>query len=89
MALASPSTRPLLALASTSLPTGGTYVNTVALRRGVPAWTPDGRTILIAERGSDEPGYNGDPDRAIDRVATESFNASAQQMVLGDRAGRA
>jgi gamma-glutamyltranspeptidase/glutathione hydrolase len=63
-------------------PTGGTYVNTVALRRGVPSWSPDGRTILIAERGADEPGYNGDPDRAIDRAATESFSQSAQQIVI-------
>lgn len=63
-------------------PTGGTYVNTVTLRRGVPAWSPDGKTILIAERGSDEPGYNGDPDRAIDRVATESFMPSNQQVVI-------
>ena len=70
-------------------PTGGTYVNTVALRRGVPAWAPDGRTLIIAERGSDEPGYNGDPDRAIDRVATESFDASAQQLVSGECAGGA
>ena len=63
-------------------PTGGTYVNAVALRRGVPAWSPDGRTILIAERGADEPGYNGDPDRAIDRIASESFTQSAQQLVV-------
>ena len=63
-------------------PTGGTYVNTVALRRGVPSWSPDGRTILIAERGSDEPGYNGDPDRAIDRSASESFSQSTQQLVV-------
>jgi gamma-glutamyltranspeptidase/glutathione hydrolase len=63
-------------------PTGGTYVNAVALRRGVPAWSPDGRSILIAERGSDEPGYNGDPDRAIDRSASESFSRPAQQLVV-------
>ena len=62
--------------------TSGTYVNTVASRRGVPSWSPDGRTILVAERGPDEPGYNGDPDRAIDRTATESFTASAQQLVV-------
>jgi gamma-glutamyltranspeptidase/glutathione hydrolase len=62
--------------------TSGTYVNTVALRRGVPSWAPDGRTILIAERGADEPGYNGDPDRAIDRVATESFTPSAQTLAI-------
>jgi gamma-glutamyltranspeptidase/glutathione hydrolase len=63
-------------------PTGGTYVNAVSLRRGVPSWAPDGRTILIAERGSDEPGYNGDPDRAIDRSASESFTQSTQQLVV-------
>jgi gamma-glutamyltranspeptidase/glutathione hydrolase len=61
-------------------PTSGTYVNTVALRRGVPSWAPDGRSILIAERGTDEPGYNGDPDRGIDRVASESFTPSAQDL---------
>jgi hypothetical protein len=64
--------------------TSGTYVNAVALRRGVPSWSPDGRTLLIAERGADEPGYNGDPDRAIDRTATEQFSPGAQQMVVVD-----
>ena len=63
-------------------PTTGTYVNTVALRRGVPSWAPDGRTILIGERGADEPGYNGDPDRAIDRIATESFTPSSQELAV-------
>ncbi|HEX6315430.1 MAG TPA: gamma-glutamyltransferase, partial [Gemmatimonadaceae bacterium] len=65
-------------------PTGGTYVNMVTLRRGVPAWSPDGRTILVAERGPDEPGYNGDPDRGIDRAAAETFSHSAQQLVAVD-----
>ena len=63
-------------------PTGGTYVNTVTLRRGVPSWAPNGRTILIAERSPDEPGYNGDPDRGIDRGASESFAPSSQQLVV-------
>ena len=63
-------------------PAGGTYVNAVTLRRGVPSWSPDGRTILIAERSPDEPGYNGDPDRGIDRGASEWFAPSAQQLVV-------
>jgi gamma-glutamyltranspeptidase len=63
-------------------PTGGTYVNAVALRRGVPSWAPDGRTILIAERSPDEPGYNGDPDRGIDRGASEWFTPAGQQIVV-------
>lgn len=62
-------------------PVAGTYTNTVSTRRGVPAWSPEGRTILVAERGGDEPGYNGDPDRSIDRVATETFTPSVQQLV--------
>lgn len=63
-------------------PTTGVYVNTVTLRRGVPAWAPAGRAILVAERAPDEPGYNGDPDRSIDRIATESFAPTSQQIVL-------
>lgn len=55
-------------------PVAGTYVNTVSLNRGVPAWAPDGRAILVAPRADDEPGYNGDPDRVGDRRASESFS---------------
>lgn len=62
-------------------PVSGAYVNTVTSRRGLPAWAPDGRAILVAERGADEPGYNGDPDRGIDRAATEAFTPAAQQLV--------
>ncbi len=62
-------------------PVSGGYVNVVSVRRGVPAWSPDGRSILVAERGADEPGYNGDPDRSIDRGASETFAPSSQQLV--------
>lgn len=59
-------------------PTSGSYVNVVSLNRGVPAWAPDGRTILVAQRADDEPGYNGDPDRFGDRAESESFEAPEQ-----------
>jgi len=59
-------------------PTNGAYVNVVSADRGVPVWTPDGRTILIAQRGADEPGYNGDPERIGDRAASESFDPAAR-----------
>ncbi len=55
------------------VPTSGTYVNVVSLHGGVPAWSPNGRSILLAQRPEDEPGYNGDPDRFGDRTASESF----------------
>jgi gamma-glutamyltranspeptidase len=35
----------------------------VSRRGGAPAWSPDGRSILIAELPDPEPGYNGNPSR--------------------------
>jgi gamma-glutamyltranspeptidase len=61
-------------------PTDGRYVNFAALRTGVPVWAPDGRTIVIAERDADDAGYNGDPDRIVDRAATETFAARAGEL---------
>ena len=54
-------------------PLDGRYVNFVATGAGDVAWSPDGRTILLAERDDDETGYNGDPDRVGDRRASESL----------------
>jgi gamma-glutamyltranspeptidase len=54
-------------------PTTGAYVNVVSLTTGVAAWAPDGRSLVIAGRDDDEPGYNGDPERVGDRAAAESF----------------
>src|SRR5262249_50541375 len=48
-------------------PTDGRYVNLVSARRADAAWSPDGRTIVMAVVPSDPPGYNGDPDRVGDR----------------------
>ena len=54
-------------------PIDGRYVNYVASGAGDVAWSPDGRTILVAERDDDDTGYNGDPDRVGDRRASESL----------------
>jgi gamma-glutamyltranspeptidase/glutathione hydrolase len=35
---------------------------------GVPAWSPDGNTLLIASYAPSDPGYNGDPLRNDDDV---------------------
>lgn len=62
-------------------PTDGRYVNFAAPRRGEPAWEPNGRSILVAERAADEVGYNGDPDRVPDRSATESLASTEAGLV--------
>jgi gamma-glutamyltranspeptidase len=49
----------------------GWYINLVTAERSVPAWSHDGSRIFLADRPGEEPGYNGDPDRGVDRVATE------------------
>lgn len=62
-------------------PTDGRYVNVATTQRGVPAWAPDGRTILVADRVPDDAGYNGDPDRVGDRTVGESFAPAEQRLV--------
>jgi gamma-glutamyltranspeptidase len=56
-------------------PVDGRYVNLLSTRRGTPAWAPDGRAILLADRVSDDAGYNGDPDRVGDRSIAERLTA--------------
>lgn len=36
----------------------------VSRRRSQPAWSPDGRTLLLADLPADWPAYNGNPERA-------------------------
>lgn len=49
------------------------YVNFAASRRGDVAWSPDGRTLAIAEYDRGGPSYNGDPARLGDRAVTDPF----------------
>lgn len=63
-------------------PTNGEYVNLVSQVRGVPAWAPDGEAILVADRASDDVGYNGDPDRVGDRTVGETLAPAEQTLVM-------
>jgi gamma-glutamyltranspeptidase len=55
-------------------PADGRYLNFVSASRGDIAWSPDGRTLAVAEHEDVAVGYNGDPDRLGDRVARESYS---------------
>jgi gamma-glutamyltranspeptidase len=59
----------------------GRWVNQASTHHGDVAWSPDGRTIAIAEYDEATPSYNGDPDRLGERVAAESF-ATGEQFYL-------
>ena len=53
-------------------PLDGRYVNLVSAHHAESAWSPDGKTIALAEIATDAippVGYNGDPDRTGDREA--------------------
>ncbi len=53
-------------------PLDGRYVNLVSAHHAESAWSPDGKTIALAEIPTDAippVGYNGDPDRTGDREA--------------------
>ncbi len=60
----------------------GRWTNTVATIHGDLAWSPDGRTIAVAEHDVNPPTYNGDPERLGDRSAAESFIATKDRVVL-------
>lgn len=53
-------------------PSDGRYVNLLSTRHAEAAWSPDGKTVALAELAGDAiapVGYNGDPDRTGDRDA--------------------
>jgi gamma-glutamyltranspeptidase len=54
-------------------PLDGRYLNFVSTSRGDIAWSPDGKTLAIAEHEEVPVTYNGDPDRLGDRVARETY----------------
>jgi hypothetical protein len=60
----------------------GTYSNLVSKTHGDVDWSPDGKFITIAEYAEVAVSYNGDPDRGLDRSATERF-AGATSPVSG------
>jgi gamma-glutamyltranspeptidase/glutathione hydrolase len=60
----------------------GAYSNLVSTTHGDVDWSPDGKLITIAEYAEVVVSYNGDPDRGLDRSATERF-AGATSPVSG------
>ena len=48
---------------------------------GVPAWSPDGQTLLIATFATTDAGYNGDPNRS-DNDAPSALSSSSTEYVL-------
>ena len=61
-------------------PPDGRWTNLAATRRGDLAWSPDGKTIAIAEYQQSATGYNGDPDRLGERIAAERFGRSDDKL---------
>lgn len=53
------------------VPADGRWANFASSHHGDVAWSPDGRTLAIAEYDDASVGYNGDPDRRLDRTATD------------------
>lgn len=49
------------------------YVNLLSARPARSAWSPDGRTVALAELPPADPSYNGDPERVGERLAGDVF----------------
>jgi len=58
-----------------AVPPDGRWTNYVSSRHGDLAWSPDARTVAIAEYDDVVVGYNGDPDRLGDRTNAERFES--------------
>jgi gamma-glutamyltranspeptidase/glutathione hydrolase len=62
-------------------PLDGRYVNLLSTRHAESAWSPDGKTITLADIPPDAiapVGYNGDPDRTGDREANLLASSSGR-----------
>jgi gamma-glutamyltranspeptidase len=56
----------------------GGYPNQVSTRYARPAWRPDGTRLLLAALPREALGYNGDPDRAVDRAIADPLPYGAR-----------
>ncbi len=56
--------------------TDGSFSTLASKAHGDVDWSVDGRFITIAEYAEVVVGYNGDPDRGLDRSATERFTGA-------------
>jgi gamma-glutamyltranspeptidase len=63
-------------------PTDGRFTNLVSSRHGDLAWSPDGKTIAVAEHDDATTGYNGDPDRLGERIAGEPFGPLSDKLTF-------
>ena len=57
------------------VPIDGRWSNFTSAHHGDLAWSYDGGTLAIAEYDEVNVGYNGDPDRRLDRSATDRIGA--------------
>lgn len=61
---------------------GAAYTNLASRLHGDLDWSPDGATLTIAEFSETNVGYNGDPDRGVDRSMSERAPATTQVYTL-------
>lgn len=59
-----------------------TYLNFASSRRGDVAWSPDARTIAVAEHDQGGPAFNGDPARLGDRAVQDPFGERSPLMLV-------
>jgi gamma-glutamyltranspeptidase len=66
-------------------PLDGHYTNLVSARHAESAWSPDGKTLALADLSPDAiapVGYNGDPDRTGDRDANLLVESTGRLWII-------